>query len=70
MVLMRRVAIWIANLGQDIRRGFRGLGRSPGLVAVSAACLGLGIGVNALLYMGVSTIYYHARRSCRRRRTG
>jgi predicted permease len=29
------------------------------LVAVSAASLGLGIGVNALLYMGVSTIYYH-----------
>src|SRR6185369_247955 len=56
---MRNVAIWIETLREDIGRGLRGLGRSPGLVAVSAVSLGLGIGVNALLYMGVSTIYFH-----------
>lgn len=56
---MRLVAFWIESLWEDIRRGVRGLGRSPGLVAVSAASLGLGIGVNVLLYMGVSTIYNH-----------
>jgi predicted permease len=50
---------WIESLWEDIRRGLRGLAGSPGLVAVSAASLGLGIGVNALLYMGVSTIYFH-----------
>ena len=56
---MRNGAIWIETLREDIGRGLRGLGRSPGLVAVSAVSLGLGIGVNALLYMGVSTIYFH-----------
>src|SRR5262245_23158859 len=56
---MRHVAIWIESLWEDVRRGLRGLSSSPGLVAVSAASLGLGIGVNALLYMGVSTIYFH-----------
>ena len=48
---MRNVAIWIETLREDIGRGLHGLGRSPGLVAVSAVSLGLGIGVNALLYM-------------------
>jgi len=53
------MVLWLESLWEDMRRSVRGLGRSPGLVAVSAASLGLGIGVNALLYMGVSTIYYH-----------
>jgi predicted permease len=56
---MRYLAAFLENLWEDVSRGVRGLGRSPGLLAVSAASLGLGIGVNALLYMGVSTIYYH-----------
>ena len=33
--------------------------RNPGLVIVSAMSLGLGIGLNAILYAGVSTIYGH-----------
>src|SRR6185503_7226139 len=53
------VFLWIESLSDDLRRGARALRRSPGLVAVSAASLALGIGVNALLYMGVSTIYFH-----------
>lgn len=56
---MRKLALWIETLLDDIQRGVRSLRRSPGLVAVSAASLGLGIGVNVLLYMGVSTIYFH-----------
>ena len=51
--------MWIESLWEDISRGLRGLRGSPGLVAVSAASLGLGIGVKSLLYMGVSTIFFH-----------
>ncbi len=53
------VAVWVDGLWRDLRHGFRSLGRSPGLVAVSALSLGLGIGLNAVLYMGISTIYWH-----------
>src|SRR5262245_42256286 len=55
---MRHIALWIESLWDDVSRGLRGLQRSPGLVAVSAASLGLGIGVNVLLSMGVTTIYF------------
>lgn len=44
---------------RDLRQAMRGLRRSPGLVIVSALSLGLGIGLNAVLYMGISTIYWH-----------
>jgi predicted permease len=53
------VAPWIDALWQDIRHGGRSLRRSPGLVVVSALSLGLGIGLNAMLFMGISTIYGH-----------
>ena len=50
---------WLDALWQDIRQGGRGLRRSPGLVAVSALSLGLGIGVNTMLYMGATMVYRH-----------
>ena len=53
------VAPWIDALWQDIRHSGRSLRRSPGLVIVSALSLGLGIGLNAILFMGISTIYGH-----------
>jgi predicted permease len=53
------VAPWIDALWQDIRHGVRSLRRSPGLVVVSALSLGLGIGLNAILFMGISTVYGH-----------
>jgi predicted permease len=53
------VAPWIDALWQDVRHGGRSLRRSPGLVIVSALSLGLGIGLNAMLFMGISTIYGH-----------
>jgi predicted permease len=53
------VAPWIDALWQDIRHGVRSLRRSPGLVIVSALSLGLGIGLNAILFMGISTVYGH-----------
>ncbi|HKH70451.1 MAG TPA: ABC transporter permease, partial [Vicinamibacterales bacterium] len=53
------VAPWIDALWQDVRHGGRSLRRSPALVTVSALSLGLGIGLNAMLFMGISTIYGH-----------
>ena len=44
---------------QDVRHGVRSLRRSPGLVIVSALSLGLGIGLNTILFMGISTVYGH-----------
>jgi putative ABC transport system permease protein len=67
-ILFRRLAYfcralwsypWLEGLWQDIRYGLRGLCRSPGLVAVSALSLGLGIGINAILYVSATTVYRH-----------
>jgi putative ABC transport system permease protein len=53
------VAPWIDGFGQDIRLAVRSLRRSPGLVIVSALSLGLGLGLNTVLFMGISTVYGH-----------
>ncbi len=53
------VAPWLDSLWQDVRHGVRSLQRSPGLVIVSGCSLGLGIGLNAILFMGISTICGH-----------
>ncbi|MPZ20683.1 MAG: hypothetical protein GEV06_22650 [Luteitalea sp.] len=53
------ISPWLDGLWQDARHGVRSLRRSPGLVAVSALSLGMGIGLNALLYMGATTVYRH-----------
>lgn len=53
------IAPWLDSLRQDVRHGIRSLRRSPALVTVSALSLGLGLGINALLYMAVSAIYGH-----------
>jgi len=53
------VAPWIDALWQDVRLGARSLRRSPALVVVSALSLGLGIGLNAFLFIGISTVYGH-----------
>ena len=53
------IAPWIDAVWQDVRHGARSLRRSPGLVIVSALSLGLGIGLNTILFMGISTIYGH-----------
>lgn len=49
----------LEELGRDLRQSARSLRKKPGLVIVSALSLGLGIGVNTLLYMGISKIYGH-----------
>ena len=53
------VAPWLDGLWQDVRHGVRSLRRSPGLVIVSALSIGLGIGLNTILFMGISTVYGH-----------
>ena len=53
------LAAWLEGLAQDVRHGVRSLRRSPGLVAISALSLGLGLGLNAILYMGFDTIMRH-----------
>jgi predicted permease len=53
------IAPWIDAVWQDVRHGCRSLRRSPGLVIISALSLGLGIGLNTVLFMGLSTVYGH-----------
>jgi predicted permease len=53
------VAPWIDALWQDVRHGVRSLLRSPGLMIISALSLGLGIGLNTMLFLGISTVYGH-----------
>jgi hypothetical protein len=48
---------WLEGLWQDLRYGIRSLRRSPGLPVVSALSLGLGIGLNAMLFAGVNTVF-------------
>ncbi|HEV7673028.1 MAG TPA: ADOP family duplicated permease [Candidatus Angelobacter sp.] len=50
---------WLEGLARDLRYGARNLRRKPGVLVVSALSLGLGIGVNTILYMGISNIYGH-----------
>lgn len=55
-----RIVAWLDALVGDLRYAVRGLRRSPGLVIVSALSLGLGIGLNASLFTGISNIWRHA----------
>jgi putative ABC transport system permease protein len=51
--------VWLGSLWQDVRHGARGLRRSPSLVAVSALSLGLGIGLNVILYAALQRVIGH-----------
>jgi len=54
-----RIAPWLDACWRDVRHAVRSLRRSPGLVIVCALSLGVGIGLNTLLFMVLSTVYGH-----------
>jgi putative ABC transport system permease protein len=56
---MTAIVRWVEALFYDLRYSVRGFRRAPGLVVVSALSLGLGIGLNAILYMGIRTVFWH-----------
>ncbi|MBP1595921.1 MAG: hypothetical protein H6Q05_1298 [Acidobacteria bacterium] len=48
----------MAGLLQDLRYGFRQLGKSPGFLAVAIAIMGLGIGVNTAIFSLINTVLF------------
>ncbi len=54
------VVRWLDSLLTDVRLAVRSLRRAPGLVALSAISLGLGMGLNLTLYSMASAIFLHA----------
>jgi predicted permease len=57
--LAASVAQWMEGLWASLRQSARSLRRSPVLVVVSTLSLGLGFGVNTVLYMAISKVYGH-----------
>ena len=50
---------WLDHLWRDLFHAGRGLARSPRFVVGSALSLGMGIGLNVVLYLGVTTVFGH-----------
>ena len=48
----------MASLLQDLRHGFRQLGKSPGFLAVAISIMGLGIGVNIAIFSLINTVLF------------
>lgn len=48
----------MGNFVWDLREAFRGLRKTPGLVVICILSLGLGVGVNLLLFSSLSAIFF------------
>ncbi len=54
-----RGARWFDDLGADIRYALRGMRRSPGFALAVALTLGVGIGVNGIVFGYVDSLLFH-----------
>lgn len=54
----RRLRTWLAELGQDLRFGARGLRRRPGFSATAILVLALGIGAPTTVFTLIETIFF------------
>ncbi|HXT32117.1 MAG TPA: ABC transporter permease, partial [Vicinamibacterales bacterium] len=52
----RGLARWVADLGADVRYGWRGLLRSPAFLAVAILSLALGIGANTAIFSLIDAV--------------
>lgn len=52
-------AAWLEGAWRDLRDSIRTVRRHPDVLVVSAISLGLGIGLNAMLYTGIATIFWN-----------
>jgi hypothetical protein len=54
-----RGARWFADLGADVRYAFRSMRRAPGFAIAVAITLGVGIGVNGMVFGYVNSLLFH-----------
>jgi len=54
-----RGARWFDDLGADVRYALRGMRRSPGFALAVALTLGVGIGVNGIVFGYVDSLLFH-----------
>ena len=49
---------WVESFWQDVRLAMRGLGKSPGFLAVVVLSLALGIGANTAIFSMLNALLY------------
>jgi len=49
---------WLAHAGRDVRHAFRMIARMPGLAAVVIVSIGVGIGVNTVVFSWIQAVLF------------